>query len=128
MNETTRNTEDLAVDVRGELRDTYGFDATPHQVRVEAYYGGFFGQPEEICVTITGVNHTTIAQLVTAIATRTGQMPLYLPRSTAMVEPLLRIAAGLAPEQDTWSDTFYIIGHDEIAAIADAIYTGELFA
>lgn len=126
MNETTNNTEQLAVEVRDALRDEYGYDAAPHQVLVTEYYGSF-GSDDQVCVQINGINQAGIAQLVTAIATRTGQMPTNLPRSTALVEHLVRIAAGLAPEQDTWSDTFHIVGHDEIAAIADAIYTGELF-
>jgi hypothetical protein len=72
---------------------------------------------EEMTLWIRG-NKALGAYLAVGVAAILGHLPVNLQHSTALVEPLAALAAGLPLPQDDWYDTYTFTGHREILALA----------
>lgn len=74
-------------------------------------------------VTVYG-SHLLGAYLTVEVAKRLGKFPARTSRSTADVEPLLALAAGLPLENDNWYEGFTFVGHLEITCLNSVFRDG----
>lgn len=86
-------------------------------VSVRKTYSHKAGSHEDVVAVDLGWHdYATIAIWHARLAKELGRLPSVVARSTAMVEPMLAVAAGLTPEMTGFTELFRLEDVDEIAA------------
>jgi len=125
MNTTANSTASLE-ELTTILVDEFGFDARRMNI-TETYLD--LGSDTVPALEIWDISYATVARFHTLITRALGRFPHRMQRSTALVEPLLQILAGIPVDEPKGyqQGSFTITGMDEILAVLDACYTGTLW-